>query len=195
MKYLMHYCRLAAIFGKVWTCYRVGTVVNTNIHIEAFHRLLKVVYFEGKQNRRLEHLLSIIFKVARDKGYERLQKQHKGKVTHRSSEINSMHKNAEEMISNGINPIAQSATTYGKSITVVQLQGDHKCVCKLVCASCNVCVHAYTCTCIDYAMIGKANELLSIANSNYNADLLHTAAQHITSYWHYKSLSISSYFT
>ena len=32
-------------------CHRSTTVVNTNMHIEAFHRLLKVVYLENKQNR------------------------------------------------------------------------------------------------------------------------------------------------
>ena len=44
--------------------YRVRTVVNTNMHLEAFHRLLKVVYLGGKQNRRVDYLLSIIFKIA-----------------------------------------------------------------------------------------------------------------------------------
>ena len=35
---------------KQWaTCYKVGSIVNTNTFVEAFHRLLKVVYFKGKQ--------------------------------------------------------------------------------------------------------------------------------------------------
>ena len=78
---------------------------------EAFHRSLKVVYLEGKQSQRLDHLLSTILKVARDKEFEQLQKLHKGKVTHRSSEIYRRHKKAEEMINNGIEPVVLSATT------------------------------------------------------------------------------------
>ena len=79
---------------------------------EAFHRLLKVVYLEGKQSQRLDHLLSTILKVARDKEFEQLQKLHKGKVTHRSSEIYRRHKKTEEMINNGIEPVVLSATTW-----------------------------------------------------------------------------------
>ena len=48
---------------------------------EAFHRLLKVVYLESKQSQQLDHLLSTILKVTRDKEFEQLQKLHKGKVT------------------------------------------------------------------------------------------------------------------
>ena len=77
------------------TCERIGTVTNTNMHIESFHRLLKVVYLEGKHNRRLDRLLSILLKIARDKYFERVTKEHKGKNSHRIREINKRHKNAE----------------------------------------------------------------------------------------------------
>ena len=33
------------------TCYRLGTVANTNMFIESFHRLLKIVYLQQKQQR------------------------------------------------------------------------------------------------------------------------------------------------
>ena len=36
-------------------------MINTNMFVEAFHRLLKKVYLEGKQNRRLDHLLCVLF--------------------------------------------------------------------------------------------------------------------------------------
>ena len=59
-------------------CHRSTTVVNTNMHIEAFHRLLKVVYLENKQNRRLDHLLCVLLRLSRDKTFERIAKLHKG---------------------------------------------------------------------------------------------------------------------
>ena len=37
------------------TCYRVNTVVNTNMYTESFHRSLKVVYLNNKQNRRVDY--------------------------------------------------------------------------------------------------------------------------------------------
>ena len=39
------------------TYYRIGTIVNTNMFMESFHRVLKVVYFNNKQNRRVDHLI------------------------------------------------------------------------------------------------------------------------------------------
>ena len=34
---------------------RVFTVANTNMHVEAFYRLIKVVHFQGKQNGQIDH--------------------------------------------------------------------------------------------------------------------------------------------
>ena len=122
------------------------------------------------------HVLSIILKVARDKEFEWLQRLHKGKVTHRPSEINRRNKKAEEMINNGIEPVVLSATTWEvqsrshssiASPYVVQLQGDHECICKLVCASYKVSVHAYTCPCIDYAIHSTACKHVHNAHGAY----------------------------
>ena len=133
------------------------------MHLESFHRLLKVVYLQGKQNRRLDHLLSILLKIARDKGFERLQKLHKGKVSHRSCELNRRHKKAEEMVSSRLTPILLSDDTWQVesqsnplACYVVQSQPHHQCDCKLLCSACKVCVCAYTCTCIDYAIHSTA---------------------------------------
>ena len=71
--------------------------MNTNMSVESFHRLLKVVYLEGKHNRRIDHLLSTLLRIARDKVYDRLIKTEKGKSTHRICEINKRHRSAIEM--------------------------------------------------------------------------------------------------
>ena len=60
------------------SCFRVGTVVNTNMFLETFHRLLKVVYFHHKQNRRVDYLMNILLKVNCDKIFEHLTKIKKG---------------------------------------------------------------------------------------------------------------------
>ena len=68
---------------KYWAgCYRIRKYVNTNMFVESFHRLLKVVYLEGKNNRRLDRLVNILCRVARDKAFEKFKKIHKGKLTH-----------------------------------------------------------------------------------------------------------------
>ena len=65
--------------------------------LEAFHRVLKTIYFNHKQNRRIDFLLTTLMKIARDKAFERFNKEEKGKSTHRVCEINKRHKSAEEL--------------------------------------------------------------------------------------------------
>ena len=73
--------------------------VNTNMHLEAFHRLVKCVYFQEKQNRRVDCLLNVLLRLTRDKAFERLQKTEDSKVTYRQSEVNKRHVNAEKSMS------------------------------------------------------------------------------------------------
>lgn len=56
------------------------------------------LYFQGKQNGRLDHLFNILLRVDRDKAFERFQKLHKGRNTHRMSEIQRRHKLGSEML-------------------------------------------------------------------------------------------------
>ena len=53
---------------------RCYTPVNTNMLLESFHRLVKVVYFQQKRNRRVDALLNVLLKLSRDKAFKRLQK-------------------------------------------------------------------------------------------------------------------------
>ena len=69
--------------------FRCQTTVNTNMYLEAFHRTLKVVYLQHKQNRRIDYLVTTLLKVARDKTFERFRKLEKGKQSHRICEINN----------------------------------------------------------------------------------------------------------
>ena len=59
----------------------MATVVN------GFHRRLKVCYMEKINNQRIDWLLHILFKIARDEVFERIIKTLKGKTTHRLSEM------------------------------------------------------------------------------------------------------------
>ena len=61
-----------------WTsCFRARTIVNTNRFLESFHRTLKVVYLQQKQNR-IDFLLHTLLKIAKTQSRE-------GKVYSQSS--------------------------------------------------------------------------------------------------------------
>ncbi len=120
---------------------------------ESFHNILKNVYLDNKQNRRVDHLLSILLKIARDKAFGRFQKLNKGKMTHRVSEINKRHRTSE-LMQTTVKSLQDSVWTIEsqerKGITIYTVQYVADCSsCKMRCSSCSACVHMYTCTCLD----------------------------------------------
>ena len=135
--------------------YRHGAEINTNMYVETFHRVLKVVYLDSKQNRRVDHLLTVLLRFARDKAFERIQKLEKGKSSHRIKEINKRHGSAEEMMSSGILPIQCSENSWKvasqktKEKNYVVTKVKEECACLLRCSSCHVCVHMFSCSCAD----------------------------------------------
>ncbi len=76
------------------TCYRKESFINTNMYVEAFHKVLKYVYLKGKVNKRLDVCIWTLLKLARDKGFERLIKLEKGKSSERIKLINVRHKSS-----------------------------------------------------------------------------------------------------
>ena len=64
-----------------WTfAYRTGSEIDTNMFVEAFHRVLKYIYLQGSVKRRMDKLVFTLLKYARDKGFDRLIKLTKGKA-------------------------------------------------------------------------------------------------------------------
>ena len=119
------------------------------MHLESFHRKLKVVYLESKQNRRLDHLLHVLLKISRDIIFESFRKFEIGKLSHRKCEIRRRHMRA-------INLDPEFVQTSGKSdsewivksstdeLSVYYVKLDKKVVivnCIVTCA-----VPVYTCT-------------------------------------------------
>ena len=128
--------------------------MNTNMHSEAFHRVLKIVYLHHKQNKRVDHLIHVLLEIARDKAFEQLQKLEKGKNSHRICDINKRHKRAvsysvlASIQKTGESPYSVSSeSTNGITYTVQEVRLS--CDCKLKCQFCFACSHMYSCTCLD----------------------------------------------
>ena len=149
-----HYCRRVHQWAS---CYRLHTAVNTNMFVEAFHRVLKVIYLHHKVNRRIDILFITLLKLSRDKAFERFHKMETGKLSHRVCEINRRHKAAEQIQQNNqchITTVQLNTEWTVQSISMtntyhtVKRQMD-SCNCHLICKSCRVCTHQFTCTCLD----------------------------------------------
>jgi len=135
---------------------RLRANINTNMFLESFHRVLKVIYLNHKQNRRIDTLLTTLLKVSRDKAFERFRKLEVGKSTHRLCEINKRHKTAQDWMKNEPFSIIElnnnkwrisSQHTPSMMYTVTLNVSD--CSCQLRCKLCNICVHQSSCDCID----------------------------------------------
>ena len=141
------------------TCFRIGTRANTNMFVESFHRTLEEVYLERKQNRRVDHLLSTLRKIARDKAYEQWINAEKGKVTILQQESTKRHKQVESMPSELVSILdaeswqVQSMTDKTK-IYLVRRVDSSVCKCLLRCSLCAACEHSFSCTCLDYPIRG-----------------------------------------
>ena len=178
-----HYChRLSE-----WASYcRIGSVVNTNMFLESFHRTLKIVYLQHKHNRSIDFLLHVLFKIARDKVFEQLTKLEKGKYTHKISEINKRHKEALkfEPLDECIRTIDGTTWTVlsardGSIRYTVKLMKD-MCTCDLRCSTCRACIHKYTCSCIDstlHATVCKHAHAIAMMTANSTSDVSTSASQ------------------
>ena len=136
---------------------------------------------EKKQNRRIDRLLHILLKIARDKVFGRVIKTQKGKMTYRLSEINKRHQVAEKIaLSEG--QLSSLSNTSWKVLSTSSKQSQYtvtkvmtqSCSCSLLCSSCGVCVHSYVCTCMDFILhstVCKHIHLVEMNNSSKKDEL------------------------
>ena len=136
-------------------CFRKAANINTNMYVESFHRTLKYVYMKGRINKRIDNLIHVLMKISRDKLFERLCKLEKGKISGRLSAIRKRHlastKLSFHLITRNTDMewnVQSSDQKQDYIVTVENLKCSQKC--ELVCRECAVCIHMYSCTCMDY---------------------------------------------
>ena len=123
--------------------------------LENFHRVLKKIYFQRKRNKRVDHLLNALLKIARDKAFEAREKWERGKRTKKIKEINQRHKTAMLLKKDEIVQVNEQKWELPSSsnkafYTIIKKTSCKEC--KMKCDSCNVCIHEYECSCPDYAI-------------------------------------------
>ena len=137
--------------------YRTGMGINTNMMVEAFHRVFKHNYLKGKYNKRVDNCLVNLMKYTRDKLFERLIKLTKGKSTSKLKLIQDRHNRSKVLSFDNVQSIDDSkwlvkSETGSDTYTVSKMQ--HTCTdatCQLKCTQCSIpiCIHQYVCTCPD----------------------------------------------
>uniref|UniRef100_A0A6P7HAU8 Uncharacterized protein LOC114346433 n=1 Tax=Diabrotica virgifera virgifera TaxID=50390 RepID=A0A6P7HAU8_DIAVI len=162
-------CEDTAAFGQyfqsyyagrcnLWAyCYRKGLGINTNMYLEALHRTLKHVYFQGKKNKRVDTCLYALLNLVRDIVIKKLKKKVKGNNSHRMNLIKKAHVRSQDIKFKDICKIDENNYKI-KSIqnnTEYHVQKVDECLkinknCHIFCSECKTCIHEFTCTCVDF---------------------------------------------
>lgn len=136
-------------------CHRLHAGLNTNMHLERMHGVLKHIYMGGKKPKRLDITIHTIMTFVRDKLYDRLIHLHKGKVTSKLSIIRKRHQRSLSLSEEGIicEEEIWSVPSFDRNeIYKVSSTDMDNCNCGLQCTECKTCIHAYICSCVDSAI-------------------------------------------
>lgn len=124
------------------------------------HKTVKYFYLEGKIVKRLDKGITAVLKYVRDKIVSRIIKLTKG---YNNSHIQNIHKRHRSALTGSFN-------IHLNDVNIWTLQSDNNqyvvskknpcevSSCQLRCSFCQICIHEYDCTCVDYyikAMICK----------------------------------------
>lgn len=136
-------------------CYRIGLGINTNMYLEAFHKVLKHIYLEGKQVKRLDKSINAVMKLARDSFFKRLIKLAKNHSSDKTQDVHRSHKASVTIELRDVETVEEQKTWIvpSKSNSVQKylvswVQNTCECVC-LKCCYCNICIHTFKCSCTD----------------------------------------------
>lgn len=150
--------------GLLVYCFRKNLGINTNMHLESLHKKIKYQYLEGKQVKRLDVALDGLLKLLRDLLFDRLIKitnKKKSIPSDKLSKIMKSHKLglqiAPTMVTNLNENLWQVQSMEGKVYDIDVQKGKNKCgmACLFKCTACKICIHAFTCSCIDNVIRGN----------------------------------------
>lgn len=134
-------------------CYWRGLGITTNKHLESFHRKLKHIYLEGRKVKSLATTINDVMKFARDSLLMKITKnsdwesRHHIKASHRSGE--SISSDLISVNEEGNEWLVTSITDPSKKYHVVYNIKESCSELCLKCDRCKICIHSYTCSCID----------------------------------------------
>ena len=138
--------------------YRVGLDINITMFSEAFHRVFKHKYLKWKANKRVDKCLVSLIKFNRGKTFERIKKLTKGKLTQKVSTIQARYRNNLNLDFWSITQseenswICKSEDGKRKYAVILNSQRCDDPQCSSKCSNCNICVHTYTCSCVDFLL-------------------------------------------
>ncbi len=154
--------------------------VSTNMFTKSFHRVLKYVYMKGRVNKRMDAIINLLIKYARDKAFDRLIKAEKGKSTKHITRIHKRHATSLNLSTSSVRKISENSWQVKSVSSQYVYTLKKECAtcefnCFIKCKFCSICLHNYSCSCDDYIQLGticKHIHLLarSITGANHSSE-------------------------
>ncbi|GFR32476.1 MULE domain-containing protein [Trichonephila clavata] len=140
-------------------CYRKGLGINTNMYLESLLKKIKYHYFEGKHVKRLDIAIDSLLKLVRDLIFQRLIKITKRTISSdKLSKIVNSHRLGLEIQRNKIEKLADNEwkieSNHSNYIICKKEEKCHR-LCNIKCTACKICIHSYTCSCVDNLIRGN----------------------------------------
>ncbi|XP_055935218.1 uncharacterized protein LOC129965398 [Argiope bruennichi] len=137
---------------EMWAyCFRKGAKINTNMHIENFHRSLKHIYLEGKKTKRVDKVIFELIRLVNDKNFDYYIKTQKGKITKKATQNFKRHRDDKNLQAT-FEQIKENEWKVISGKNVYNVIKVHSCndTCIIACRNCILCMKSYICTCHDY---------------------------------------------
>ncbi|XP_075238163.1 uncharacterized protein LOC142334211 [Lycorma delicatula] len=145
-------------------CFREKNVLNTIICFERMHHTLRRIFMRGKKIKRLDKSLFALVKLLCGKLYDDpILMLSKGKIANKQAVILKQHEIAQDLpltsvSAVGIDEWLVQSSSEAELCVVKKNKDKETCICNLVCTECGVCIHRYSCTCVDSNIIGNMCE-------------------------------------
>ncbi|CAH1383825.1 unnamed protein product, partial [Tenebrio molitor] len=114
---------------------------------------IKYFYLKGKHVKRLDKSVNSIMRFVKDKLFDRIISLNKGKI---SSKIRDLRKRHQTSVNLDVNLIIEFNggwnvfSSSNKVRDIYQIQKNvEQCDCLLICSDCKICIHKYSCSCLD----------------------------------------------
>jgi len=178
-----YFCREYQRTVLSWAyCYRQNAGLNTNMHLERMHGVLKHIYLKGNKPKRLDIAIHALMRFLRDKLFEKLISSHRGKLTSKISAIRQRHTTSLTLAEQEATKSEEDSNLWtvcskNKYEVYHVTRVNEKCNCELKCDECKICIHTYICTCPDSAIkfnmckhIHLVQKLINDEADNMNVD-------------------------
>ncbi|KFM68785.1 putative zinc finger transcription factor protein 17, partial [Stegodyphus mimosarum] len=143
---------------KQWAyCYRTYLGINTNMKVERWHRQLKYEEAGGTVIKRLDKSLHLVLTAVGKKLMGQIISVERPKLTSRIKEIRNKHEMSKFMADYELYEIKpKQAWIVSRSqkglIHTNNVYFEKHCNCNIRCHECDICIHQFVCSCIDYSV-------------------------------------------